>query len=161
MPLRRPRPVEAEPANGVYSVVTPSSSSPENGAGGARLGINLFDLQRMPATLRDGLLGGKLALRKDALVIAGDDPDETVVPLTCDLLTAALALDLVRSHDRRHSEDPTRVYLFRKAWTRLPGAAVLTLDRGEGLPVILSPEWFPDSVEVVEPKPLERRAIRF
>lgn len=93
------------------------------------LALNLFDLDRMEPSMRSSLLGGKLDLSRP---IRLGKADEVAVGLVCSTLTAALAIDVIRSEDRRFGDEPTRAYLHRGGtWERLDPSAVLTVLQGE------------------------------
>lgn len=91
-----------------------------------RLAVNLFDLDRMNPDVRAMLLGGKLDLAGGAIRVDDSRLDETGVTFSCDLLTAASICDVIRNQDRIVGDYPTRIYVFRRAWSRLPGDEVLT-----------------------------------
>lgn len=161
MPLKRTDPNASKPAASVGTATTegPVSSSPEKPAG-LLLGINLFDLTRIPAIIRECLrLGDKISHDRSRVVkVDPDRIDETVVPFVCPLLEAALVCDVIRGQDRQGGDYPTRVYLFRRTWSKLTATAVLTLVR-DGVPM-LNPEWFPHDIELAPVKPLRRRAVQ-
>jgi hypothetical protein len=116
-------------------------------AQGVRIGICLFDLDRIDPGMRGLLLGGNLDLRRERVVrVDKDRPDETAVPFSCDLLKAASICDVVRGHDREAGDQPTRVYLKKDHWRRLPADALLTLTVDGG--PALNPEWFPVEVKL-------------
>lgn len=105
-----------------------------------KLAVNLFDLDHLHPAVRAAALGGKLA--GEAVRVDDERIDETAVEFRCPLLTAASALDVLRSEARKAGDPPIRAYIKRQGWwQRLPHAAVLTRVR-EGK-VELSPEWFP------------------
>ena len=115
-----------------------------------RLGINLFDLERVDTGMYQRLLAGRLDLRKESVVRLSDSkPDDSVVPFTCGTREAALVCDILRSENRREGDEPVRVYIFRaKAWTRLSGQVILTLpgDPESGQKARLNPDIFPSQV---------------
>lgn len=96
-------------------------------ANGVRLAINLYDLDRLLPFVRETLLGGKLDLKGGAIWVDRSRPDETAVAFACSLETAGAICDVIRSHDREAGDYPTRVYVFRRSWTKLPTDAVLTV----------------------------------
>lgn len=105
-----------------------------------RLAINLFDLDHLHPVVRASALGGKLG--KEAVRVDDERMDETAVEFTCDLLTAASVLDVLRSEARKADDPPIRAYIKKQGWwQRVPHTAVLTRVR-EGK-VELSLEWFP------------------
>lgn len=105
-----------------------------------RLAINLFDLDHLHPVVRASALAGKLG--KEAVRVDDERMDETAVEFTCDLLTAASVLDVLRSEARKTDDPPIRAYIKKQGWwQRIPHIAVLTRVR-EGK-VELSPEWFP------------------
>lgn len=124
----------------------------------ARLAVNIADLTRVDPLVCELLLAGKL---DPARRVVRTDPrrlDEAAVELTCDLLTAACACDVLREHDRRAGDHPCRVYVrAAEAWRKLPHGAVLTMVRS-GEPV-LDPRWFPADAPAVEAAPLEGEAF--
>ena len=92
-----------------------------------RLAVNLYDLDRVAPSLRASLVAPRLDLTKP--IDMGWDrksDDETAVVFNCDLLSAAIICDTLRSHDRAAGDSPTRVYLFKKVWTRVASHVVLT-----------------------------------
>ena len=107
------------------------------------LAVNLFDItdtDRVPETIRDMLLGGKLDLA-NAIRVDPSRFDEVAVEFTCDLLTAACICDTLRQHDRTARQHPTRVYVRKAtAWNKVPGDAKLALVKGEKL--FLNPSIF-------------------
>lgn len=131
-------------------------SSPEKGW---RLALNVPDLTRVPEFIRGSLLAGKVAKGAEPIRVDKQRPDETAVELSCDLLTAALVADVLRSNDRKTGDHPTRVYLRRRegAWIKLPHSAVLTeVVNGKSE---LSAKWFPDQVEMVSAAPLRPQRL--
>ncbi len=108
-----------------------------------KLAINLYDLDRIAPTLRTKLFSGRLDLSKP-LSTAWDRTnikEEVAVLFTCDLLTAAIICDTVRSHDRKAGDFPTRLYLKRKSWARIPSGVVLTALTEENK-CVLNPKVF-------------------
>ena len=129
MPVKPPSP--ARPA--------PMSVESRQQGGVRALAVNLFDLDRIPQIVREAMLAGKLDLT-GVVVTDGGRVDETAVAFSCDLLTAAALLDVIRGNDRRAKSHPTRVYVKRQAWSKLPGAETLTvIERGR---VALNPDVF-------------------
>ncbi len=130
-------------------------------ADGVRLAVNLIDLERVTPFIRTALFGPKLA-RLDASKVLKMDParfDEMGVAFACPLLDAACILDTMRAHDRKVGDSPTRCYVFRTAWTKVPGAQQLSV-MSNGRP-ILNPslfraaelaagEWLPPEQQEVE-----------
>jgi hypothetical protein len=121
---------------------------------GVRLGINIFDIDRIDSVMREMM---RLTEKIDRTPIRFDPSrmDEGGVAFSCSLLDAACLCDVIRSHDRRAGDFPTRVYVFRKAWSKLPSHAVLTRVREDGK-CVLNPEWFGER-EIVVSAPPERR----
>lgn len=122
------------------------------------LAINISDLMRIDPSIRPMLLAGKVNL-KDVIRTNPDVIDETAVGFSCDTLTAATLIDVIRSHDRESGDYPTRAYIRRRtSWERIPGNAVLTavLD-GK---VILHPEIFRDvAPPLIAPATLSKPVI--
>lgn len=119
--------------------------------GEIRLGINLWDIDHINPFIRDIALKGKIDTNAKPILIDKHRPDETCVPFTCDLLNAALTLDILRQEQQNTNDPPIRAYIYRRVWSRLPNAAVLTLvDNGKTL---LSPEVFREPQDT-EPLPL-------
>ncbi len=123
-----------------------------------RLAINLFDIGRVDLGVLRLVLGGKLDLRKEAAIRISKLAEDTAVPFTCDLLTAAIACDVLRSENRKLGENPIRIYLAKPGgnWSRLGGNEVLTITEGG---VALDPRVFPsmvtaESYDPLVPKPL-------
>lgn len=120
-----------------------------------RLAINLFDLDKLPTELQARLLGGKL--EKTTVPVDLDRTQTSIaVPFKCDLVTAALAIDIIRSECRRSKEAPIRAYINRggEAWSRLAERDVLSVKGESGW--ILNEEIFVDKspVEIAPPIPL-------
>lgn len=121
-----------------------------------RLAINLLDLDRVDPMIRGMLLGGKLDLtqpiRMDPL-----RPDEIGVAFACDDLTAGTICDIVRNHDKKVGDYPTRAYIKRQKWSRVPGDLLLTLVQEDK--VSLNPKLFAVEVEAIAPVVPERRRL--
>lgn len=122
------------------------------------LAVNLFDLGRLDPEFRSWVLAGKVNA-SEAVWIDKKRVDETAVAFTCDLLTAALCCDLIRAEDAKEGDYPTRVYLFRKAWTKLPSNLPLTVVLPSSK-TILNPKVFPTEVEYAENVPLEPKRVK-
>jgi hypothetical protein len=90
-----------------------------------KLALNVLDVDRIPLTNRQKLLGGKLDLTQ-AIWIDTRRVDKSAVVFTCALLEAACICDTIRNIDRRANDYPTRVYVLRESWTQLPGHVTLT-----------------------------------
>ena len=120
----------------------------------AQLAVNICDLTRIDPTVRAMLLGGKLDVASGPIRTDPERLDESAIAFSCDLLTAACCLDVMRDHDRRAGDYPTRCYVkTASVWNKLPGRATLTvtitdkyLEHGK---VVLNPEWFPHAVAPV------------
>lgn len=92
-----------------------------------RLAVNIYDLDRVNPTLRASLVAPRLDLTKPVdMSWDRKSDDETAVAFSCDLLSAAIICDTLRSHDRAAGDSPTRIYLFKKSWTRVASHVVLT-----------------------------------
>jgi len=126
-----------------------------------RLALNLFDLDSIVPELKMRLFRGRLDLRRDSVIrVDKDKTDETAVPLLGDLLSAAVACDILRSENRREGDKVVRVYLNRGTnWVKLPASAILT-DRIEG-ELILNSEIFPSARALLPEKPLAVKAVRW
>lgn len=115
-----------------------------------KLAINLFDLDRIEPSLRGPLLSSRLDLNRPIRTNwdrAASTTDEAAVVFICDLLTAAVVCDTIRSHDRKAGDFPTRLYIQRKTWARIPSHIVLTeLVDGK---CKLNPSFFPEEVEAI------------
>lgn len=124
--------------------------------GKVRLAINLVDLDRMLPEVRSILLGGKLDVAAGPIVVDPDRFGEVAVAFRCPPETAGAICDLIRSHDRDAGDHPTRVYVFRRAWRRLPADAVLTIV--EDGKCLTNPEVFGyDGLPSIDsPRPVER-----
>lgn len=155
-PVKQRKPLELEilagdsaETNGNSNGKVESSPLPK----GVRVAINLKDLDRIVPAMRQSLLTGKLALAEGAIRTDPARADEAAVAFCCDALTAALVCDIVRSHDRRAGDAPTRCYLFRKAWSKVPGTVALSVvEDGQAK---LNPALFGERIEAEEPTPLE------
>lgn len=129
-----------------------------------KLGINLFDLDQVDPDLRKKLLvdkeGKERVNRANAVHVELDRISPTMaVVFTCDILTAALVIDILRSECRRLGKELIRGYINRggESWARLLSRQVLTI-LDENRKPQLNPEIFrPDEpVEPSEPiAPLE------
>lgn len=121
-----------------------------------RLAINMFDLSRVDESIRGVILRDKLDLRRESVILLDKNRlDETAIPFTCDLLSAACICDVIREHDRRAGDYPARVY-YRRAtvWEKLPATAILSLVRPGK--VILNPGVFRVDIEAGSPLPQTR-----
>jgi hypothetical protein len=123
-----------------------------------RLAVNLFDCDRIEPTVRQMMLGGKLKL--EAIRVDPDRGDEVGVEFCCDLLTAAAICDVIRSHDRELGDCLTRVYVFRRTWTKLSSTAVLSRIGKDGI-LRLSEELFAREVKPAPWKPAQGRPMKF
>lgn len=114
-----------------------------------KVAINLFDLQRLQSGVRSPLLRGKLDLKAPTMRAGGGD--EVGAVFRCDLLTALLVCDIIRSHDVRDGRSQTRVYATDRngRWYRLPDEAALTIKSTEGM--IPNPTFFANELSVVAP----------
>ena len=112
---------------------------------GLALAINLIDLERVPPQVREELFGvGLFLLHPRPIWIDREKMDETGLAFACPMLQAASICDILREHDHKSGQSPTRVYLRRvKAWIKLPGEAIMVkYDR-------LNPAVFPPERAVV------------
>lgn len=117
-----------------------------------KLAVNLFDLDRVDPLIRAELLGGKIDVKAGPVRIDPRRPDLAAVGFRCDLLTAAIVCDILRSHDRELGDAPTRVYIKRaEAWEPLAGRVVLTVVVDGKCQ--LSPEVFPPVLELLPVAP--------
>ena len=131
----------------------PATSNPSDRRN-EKLALSLLDLDKADKSLVARILGGKLA--KEVVTI---DNTEVGVTFTCSLETAALAIDVLRSENRREGLQPVRAYIFRGDWKRLPVTAVLTV-QNKGA-IVLNPLFFPRVVSEKEAVPLERKPFKF
>lgn len=96
----------------------------------AKLAINLFDLDRLPQVVLASAVTPHVSTDKDDLVVMDKSRlDEVAVVFTCPVLQAASICDVLRSHDRDAGDAPTRVYVFRKTWSKVPGDKALSVVR--------------------------------
>jgi hypothetical protein len=125
-----------------------------------RLALNLFDVvDRVDAETRARMLNGRLDLSKSIDVDLGLVTKSKAVELTCDLLTAALIIDILRSESRREGDEPIRAYIKREqAWIKLPRGAILTLSDGRN-GAALNPEVFPPLVKREDLSPLSWKPV--
>jgi len=125
-----------------------------------RLAINVYDLERADEPflrrleLRKRLIDRPISMDEDK-----KEPDVKNVALefSCDLLTAASICDVIRSHDQRSGDYPTRVYIFRKsAWSQLSQSAILVETVDDEMR--LSRKVFPQEINVEDliPPPVQR-----
>lgn len=108
---------------------------------GLNLAINLVDLERVAPQVREELFGhGLLLLDPAPIWIDRSNIEETGLAFACNLMQAAAICDILRGHDRKVGQPPTRVYLRKvKAWTKLAGDAILVL-YGKLNPTVFPPE---------------------
>lgn len=131
---------------------------PNNGERRERLAVNLYDLDRLDPETKRKFFAGRLDTKHvDMRFDRAKDGDEAAVLLTCDLLTAATICDMLRSRDREMDDSPTRLYLKREAWSRLPSYVVLTIVK-DGK-VKLNPKVFPTEVNPADIVPLPRKKV--
>lgn len=122
---------------------------------GVKLGINVLDIMRVNPhvrirALRDESGNSKLDLEK--IHKFADGEDERFAEFTCELLSAALAIDIVRNEGRVELSTIARAYIRKgETWYRLPYNAVLcrkaTPDEGDGF--VLNEEVFPIEIAPV------------
>jgi hypothetical protein len=65
----------------------------------------------------------------------------------------------LRSHDRKVGDPPSRVYLFRRTWSKLGKAVVLT--RLLGRRCVLNPVVFPPELVPVLARPKDVEVVTF
>lgn len=129
-----------------------------------KLAVNLFDIGLLEPTVRDIMLGGKISLLKEDIVWVNTSRlDETAVLFTCDLVTAAALLDVIRSQGRNGFLPLIRAYINRNAadgkgsWSRLVHTEVLTVvENGK---VKLNPDIFLTEKEFVPGSPLTPKRV--
>jgi len=144
----------------VSDVPGPTTTAAAGLAREDQLAVNLFDVGRIDKTIAQMLLSGKLELDRSKVIrVDKDRMDETGVVFSCKLLDAACICDILRDHDRKAGEYPTRVYVRKKGcakFVRLTHDAVLT-EVVNGKPV-LRLRWFskPTASAEVGGKPAER-----
>jgi hypothetical protein len=114
-----------------------------------RLAVNLYDLGRLDPVFRQRVLGGRLNVDCPVWVDRNRE-DEQALEFVCPLLEAALAIDIIRSQDRKTGEAATRAYVFREAWSRISGRMTLT-ELDEQGKARLSREAFPAPAPLVPP----------
>lgn len=129
-------------------VIPPSLSESNGKPEEFRLGINLYDLQRLDLMFQEQV--GKLLVAEHHWVDRNDETD-ICVPFAPPALKAAMIADVIRSQDRKACDKPTRVYIFRKTWQVLsPSAMLTTVYAGK---VLLNPRIFPTEIVVKAEKP--------
>lgn len=126
-----------------------------------QLACNVFDLDKVDPSVREKLkLSDKISRQTvDMRFDRVKESDEAAVVFNCDLLTAALICDILRSHDREMGDSPTRLYLKRKSWSRIPSYVVLTVVVNGHTE--LNPEVFPTAVPLVDLVPLPPKRIHW
>ncbi len=119
-----------------------------------QLAINLWDCDHINPLLRPYLLGGRLD-KDNAVWVDKSRVDETALVFTCELLEAALVIDIVRNEQRKKGEPPIRAYIHKRTWTRLTGTQVLTVT--EDGKAALNSEIFAPEEEIADllPPPFE------
>lgn len=126
-------------------------------AGGVRIAVNLADVGRIVPLLRAKLFSGKLDAESGVIRTDSARPEEAAVAFSCGLVVAASVCDIIRAHDRKAGDPPTRCYVFRKVWSRVPSHVLLSvLSDGK---TILNPALFAGSVEAGEAAPLDTPLI--
>ena len=119
-------------------------------------------MDRLDPLMRMSVLGGKMDLRKDALIRIDPvgAPDEVGIPMTCPLLEAATALDVIREHDHSMGDRPTRIYILRNStWLKLSSSALLTQYLISEDRTILNPKVFTSTAPVLPDQPLAPRKV--
>lgn len=110
-----------------------------------RLAINLADLtDKVNEKLRRDVIN-LINVDEPFYTVPGEIED-VAVGFNCSLLGSASVIDAVRSHDRKVKDRPTRAYIFRESWTKLPSDAVLSIIVANK--PCLNPIIFPRSVGV-------------
>ena len=111
------------------------------------LALSLFDLDHLDPAYVGMVLQGKVSgggvARPDP-----DDPKQAAAVLNCELLTACIAADLLRSELRRECGEAKalRCWIKRDGWVRLPNFRPLSLTvEGE---VALNPALFEPELPV-------------
>lgn len=124
-----------------------------------RLAINVFCLDRIDPVIRANLLKDKLDLTKPIRTDwdRKDAKDEVALVFKCDLLTAATVCDVIRAEDKKAGDFPTRLYLLRKEWSRIPSYVVLTVMKNDK--VVLNPKIFPTVVQLAPLKPIAAKRL--
>lgn len=105
-----------------------------------KLAINLYDLDRLDPHIRVKLLVGRIDLLKPIKVAKDRVEPEPAVVFNCGLLTAASICDIIRNEDRNNGDFPTRLYIYRQDWSRIPSHIQLTIVVGGK--IVLNPEFF-------------------
>jgi hypothetical protein len=123
------------------------------------LAINIADTERLDPESRQKFFAGRLHDKFiDMRFDRAKDGDEAAVAFKCDLLTACIICDMIRSRDREMGDNPTRLYLKRTSWSRVPNNVVLTvMINGK---CRFNPDFFPVKVDLGSlkpPTPLTRR----
>lgn len=123
-----------------------------------KFAINLYDIDHINPFIRGIMLKGKVNT-ETPIRVDKNKPDETAVEFTCDLLTAALTIDVLRNEQRKVNSPSIRAYIYKKTWRRIPYNQVLTvIDEGK---TKLAPDVFieREEVELGEPEPLSAERI--
>lgn len=96
---------------------------------GEQLAVNLFDLDQLDSAIKGKLLAGKVDTRNPLRTDwdRKNIDDEVALIFTCDLLEAALICDIIRNLNRKVNDRPTRLYIKRKEWSRIPSGIILTI----------------------------------
>lgn len=123
-----------------------------------RLAVALTDLDRVPPEVRTHLLAGRLDLSQAIRVGQDRMEDVPAVVFSCDLLTAAIVCDMLRSNDRKVGDAPTGLYINKnQSWSRITNNTVLTVViNGKAK---LNPKVFPSDAMVGTPPPVKRFSI--
>lgn len=112
-----------------------------------RLAVNLLDLDGVFPSLVTKTLGGKISTKN---VITPENGEAPAAILQCDLLTAAMALDVLRMEARKLDDKRVRVYVRDAdgSWSRVSHDVPLTLLRpplatiGVVQQIVTNPEVF-------------------
>ena len=125
-----------------------------------KLAVNVYDLEGIDAAIRQRVLGPQLDKldAKNPVWIDRNRDDESAVIFTCDLLTAALACDILRSECRRENGPVIRLYLKKGAWQKVPSTAILTAIINDK--AVLNPAVFGGAATFAG-KPLEVTPVEF
>jgi hypothetical protein len=106
--------------------IIPFSQEPNDGIEVKdRLAVNMFDINLVPNELRRGLHIPE-NLNSTPIWIDRNKSDEYYLEFECDILKAAIWMDIIRSDDRRNNREVTRVCICKKVWQKLSSKDILT-----------------------------------
>lgn len=129
-----------------------------------QLAINLYDLDRLDPDTRQKLLKGRVSPNSRPIKMdwdRKDAKDEVAILLEGSLLENALCCDIIRDLDVKAGDFPTRLYIKRQEWSRIPSGLRLTIITGEpsNWKTKLNPDIFKIEALPLTPPKLKKRVL--